>query len=251
MRVLFSWGAVFLIVSVWVTLTHAGAESPVPVLVELFTSEGCSSCPPADALLRTLDSTQPVRGAELIVLSEHVDYWDDLGWRDPHSSHAFTIRQQRYATRLGLASAYTPQMVVDGNLEFVGSDRARANHAFEKASAGSKIEVRISQVQFDDKRLNAHIETEAVPSNSEIFVAVALEHVQSEVLRGENGGHRLEHVAVVESISKVAAIAKAASLSRNIAIPVNSSTGPYRLIAFVQEVNQGRILGATVQHIDK
>jgi hypothetical protein len=251
MRALFFWGVVFLIVSICATFTPAGAESNVPVLVELFTSEGCSSCPPADALLRTLDSTQPVGGAELIVLSEHVDYWDDLGWRDPHSSHAFTIRQQRYATRLGLASAYTPQMVVDGNLEFVGSDRGRANHAFEKARAGPKIEVRISQVQLADRRLNAHIETEAVSSNSEIFVAVALEHVQSEVLRGENGGHRLEHVAVVESLSKVAAIAKAASLSRNIAIPVNSSGGPYRLIAFLQEQNQGRVLGATVLHIGK
>ena len=218
----------FLVAATLLLGDQASAQPPTPILVELFTSEGCSSCPPADTLLRTLDSTQPIPGAQLIVLSEHVDYWDDLGWRDPYSSHAFTTRQQEYANRLGLASVYTPQMVVDGKVQFV----------------------RISSITVESHTVRARIETGPLSSKAEIFVALALEHATSQVLRGENGGHRLEHVAVVRMLTRIGQAAQGQAFSKEVSLALDPSDQPYRVIAFAQEQNQGRILGAAVESLN-
>jgi hypothetical protein len=240
-----------LLIAVASSPSRGQSANAKPVLVELFTSEGCSSCPPADALLRTLDSTQPVPGIQLIVLGEHVDYWDDLGWKDAYSSHAFTVRQQTYADRLRLASPYTPQMVVDGTLEIVGSDRERANRAFEKARALPKVTVRISSLKIENGSLRAHVDTDPSPAPSEVFVALALDHAQSQVLHGENGGHRLEHVAVVRSLISVGRAASGERFSKDVSLALSTPGLPYRVIAFVQEPNQGKILGATVERAQK
>lgn len=225
--------------------TPALAAPANPILVELFTSEGCSDCPPADAFLKALDSAQPIPGAQLIVLEEHVDYWDDKGWRDPFSSHALTVRQSDYVDRLHVKNgAYTPQMVVDGSEAFVGSDRPQAGRAFAKELVAPKISVQISGLHLQDGKVSGHLDIGAVPVKAEVFVALALDHAQSQVLRGENGGHQLEHVAVVERLTSVGKVKKGEPFSKDVAIKMNHPDKDYRLIAFVQQADEGKVLGA-------
>ena len=228
-----------------------------PILVELFTSEGCSSCPPADRLLQDLGRQQPVPGANLIVLSEHVDYWNHDGWKDPFSSSLLTDRQNSYATRFGLSSAYTPQMIVDGTAEFVGNSSQQAKAAVQKALALNKSEVRVSSISVDGTTLQAHVDAAVLPSNgpshADVFVVVALAHAESQVMAGENGGHKLTHVAVVRSFTKVGSVDTKKNFNANVRVPLNPTDDPanLRVIAFVQASGPGKVLGADVQKMGR
>ena len=172
----------------------------VPVLVELFTSEGCSSCPPADRLLEKLDREQSVAGSDVIVLSEHVDYWNQLGWTDPFSSALYTQRQRDYAWSLN-GEVYTPEMVVDGAKGFVGSDEAEARRAIREATKPGKTRVHVEARREEDK-VRISIRMDQAPDGV-VFLALARESEKSQVLRGENGGRALTHVAVVSPLQEV------------------------------------------------
>ena len=225
----------------------ARAATPTPILVELFTSEGCSDCPPAEALLRTLDIAQPIPGAQVIVLEEHVDYWDDQGWRDPFSSHAFTLRQSAYVERLRVENGpYTPQMVVDGTEAFVGNDRPQAGRTLAIQAKVPKVNIQISSARIENGKIFAHIDAAAVPSKAEVFIAIALDYAQSQVLRGENGGRRLEHVAIAKQLTSVGKLKNGEAFSKDVTVALDQSGQAHRLIGFVQEGDHGKVLGAAV-----
>jgi hypothetical protein len=221
-----------------------------PVLVELFTSEGCSDCPPADALLERLDRSQPVSGAELIVLSEHVDYWNHIGWKDPYSSHEYSERQGAYAGQFGLGSVYTPQMVIDGRFEFVGSDERRAISTIESAAKTAKIPVSINSIHLEaDNMVSLRIVTGQLPSSAaagsaEVVIAIADESDESHVSRGENAGKTLKHIAVLRSLTRVGTVDRAEAFSRDVSIKIDrGNAGNSRVIAIVQHGPAGRVLG--------
>lgn len=223
-------------------LAAACAAQPAPVLVELFTSEGCSDCPPADRLLEQLDQAQPVPGAAIIVLSEHVDYWDRLGWKDPFSAHFFSERQEEYARRFRLDGVYTPQMVVDGETEFVGSNGRQALAAVGAAAKTKKAAVRISHVSGNMVR----VEVDALPDRaSDVYLAVVEKTGASQVLRGENRGRNLHHVAIVRRIVPLGKCKAQAPFVRELAAEEAANTA-YRLVAFVQDGGNGAVRGAAV-----
>jgi hypothetical protein len=232
---------------------------PAPVLVELFTSEGCSSCPPADALLQQLDRSQPVAGAQLIVLSEHVDYWNHIGWTDPYSSRLFSDRQSAYSDRFRLNSVYTPQMVVDGTTQFVGNDSRLATQAIQKALTQQRVPVRVSEISLETPNLlRAHVEARALTESAkaakaDIYLVVALDHAESQVLRGENGGRRLTHVGVVQSLTKIGRMETSKGFAQDVRVKFDSKTdlGNLRVIAFVQEAGQHQVLGAALEKVSK
>jgi hypothetical protein len=228
--------------------TQPPAAGSTPVLVELFTSEGCSSCPPADALLVRLGRTQPVREADVIALEEHVDYWDRLGWKDPFSSEAATARQGEYGQAFGGQQVYTPQMIVDGHAEFVGSSEGEALRAIRTASAAPKPAVHLSWVDGD--MLAIHVEPLTNATNgdtTQVVLVVAENMLHSDVKRGENAGRALEHDGVVRQLIAIGKIDTGSTgFSSTIAIHAGRewNRSNLRAVVFVQERHSRRVLAA-------
>ena len=192
--------AALLIVTAATAMSAGPAPVRVPVVVELFTSEGCSSCPPADQILKQLMTAQPVDTALVIGLSEHVDYWDRLGWKDPFSDALFSHRQSDYAARAGTDNIYTPQMLVDGATPFVGSDRNAALTAIRKAAAQPKRLIQLTWSTAQPGRLDIDVPAGTDKQSSRVFLAITEDALASKVTRGENSGHTLTHDGVVRRL---------------------------------------------------
>jgi hypothetical protein len=227
-----------------------------PVIVELFTSEGCSSCPPADAVLEQLQKTQPVAGAEVIALSEHVDYWNYIGWSDPFSSAAFSARQEAYAKAFRQERIYTPQMIVDGQTEFVGSGMNKALEAIAKAARSPKADVRImlskTQSGKDKRAIKLGVSVKNVPPVSrgdvaEVILAITEDGLSSNVSRGENSGRKLAHTAVVREMRALGRVGPESKTfdSETAAVIANGwKRDELRVVVFLQERDHRRVLGA-------
>jgi hypothetical protein len=242
------------------TVTAAmGQQPPAPaqsapaaqrvVLVELFTSEGCSSCPPADQLLRQIDGKRTAAGTLIVGISEHVTYWDHDGWKDPFSAEAVTQRQNEYGRRFNLESVYTPQMVVNGEAQLVGNDAKGVQQAIEKAHAADTNALRLGALKLDGDAVEATVAfSGALPAHgADLFAVVAEDETTEHVLSGENKGRTLAHSSVARTIHQVGKIHAAGDLALKLKLPAADAGTRRPLVVGAQEPNSGRVLGVGSQ----
>lgn len=224
---------------------RARAQDRVPVLVELFTAEGCSSCPPADRLLEAMLTQQPARNAMLVGIGEHVDYWNNLGWKDAFSSALFTQRQQQYG-----ANIYTPQMVVDGAAAFVGSDAGAARSAIDSAAKAPHGQIAL-RVEPAERDIEVVATVESLPrfdpaDRADLLVAVVEDGLRSDVKRGENAGRVLTHAAVARLLTLAGQIDARGGIARTrVKVPPEWQRARLHVVAFVQLRHSRRVLATT------
>ena len=228
------------------------SASPVPIVIELFTSEGCSSCPPADTLLqRLVEAKSP--NVTVLALGEHVDYWDHQGWKDRFSSAALTNRQRLYASRFNIDSIYTPQMVIDGRAEIVGSDASAARRAIDRAAVAPHGRVQIAA--SGDAVLDVTVTASTLPAiahgdRADIVLAITEDGLTSNVTRGENHGRVLSHAAVVRHLTIVGEASAAVSSARTqVTLARDWRRDRVNLIAFVQERRSRTILASAAVNV--
>lgn len=206
-------------------------------VVELFTSEGCSSCPPADIAVADLQKEFP---GNVFILSFHVDYWDYLGWKDEYSNAAYTKRQQDYGEYFSLSSIYTPQVVVNGEKELVGSNRNQLHTIVEKDLTDSPDA--IIHLTAATNKMSVIVDYDYTSKEKSVinFALVQLQ-ASSDVKRGENGGRKLQHVNVVRDFKTT----EASSGKINLSIPAGLTPNDVKVIAYVQNVNNRKVTGVT------
>lgn len=223
----------------------SGASAQTPVVIELFTSEGCSSCPSADALLVRLSHESPSGGAKLILLGEHVDYWNYIGWTDRFSSSAFSDRQNNYASHFHLGSVYTPQMVIDGHLQTVGNGAAEIYRDISKAAAEPKpAQVALQWDPPQKLKIAVHAPASA---QSKVLLAITEDGLSTAVGGGENGGRTLQHAAVVRQMRELGTANNGQfQTSVDVATHPDWNQSKLKVAVLVQDAGSGRILGAAL-----
>jgi hypothetical protein len=237
----------------------SGDKDTSLVVAELFTSEGCSSCPPADEILNGLLQRQPFTSLTVLGLSEHVDYWNRDGWVDPFSSADFTKRQLDYRSRAFPGNTvYTPQLVVDGHLEQVGNDSRGVYRTILQGSLVPKANLKLTAAADGSGALQVKVQlpassTVAVGKKTDVMIAITEDDLEADVHGGENGGRHLKHNGVVRKLVSIATIEPAAkSWSGSTSIPLAPEWKPANLkvIAFLQEQESRRIIGTGLARVD-
>jgi hypothetical protein len=242
---------------VWNVHRHVVAESLPPVtravvVAELFTSEGCSSCPPADEVLSRLVK-QGQNGIEVLALGEHVDYWDRLGWRDPFSSAAYSTRQSQYDARVFHRNeVYTPQLVIDGRVAAAGSDTVAIQRAIRQAGDAPKAAIDVLVNRQHERDLEVRLQLRVPPMLTgdepiDVVVAVVEDNLHSEVRRGENRGRTLKHDAVVRRLTTVGTLppgVRTFSTSASETLAPDWQIASIRVVSFLQGRESRRIVGA-------
>ncbi len=226
----------------------ASVETGVAI-VELFTSQGCSSCPPADAVLRQIAAVAKRDNQAVYVLSFHVDYWNRLGWTDPYSDAEYSLRQRIYASAMDSLRVYTPQMIVNGTTEFVGSDKLKARAAIARSlnqAAASTVDFSVASDKGDGRVLLKY-EVSGLQPDDDLNIALVDTPSANEVARGENAGLSLTHVNVVRYFRMLHLDEPTGDHELRISQDVNRANAS--VIAYVQNSKTLRITGATIKKL--
>lgn len=218
-------------------------------VVELFTSEGCSSCPPADELVARIEKeyqNQPV-----YILAFHVDYWNRLGWKDVFSSADYSKRQQDYAKSLHLSSVYTPQIVINGTKEFVGSQEGNLRSSIKAGlQKAAPAQISLTDIKNNGSQLTVNYHTGGISKNCEIVWALVQKSAQTNVKAGENKGHTLTQVQIVRELKSTEINSNKAG-SAQLALPKLIAGQNLEVIALLQDTESGQILGAAKQTLPR